>query len=256
MGCVVAVILLVRTAMAQESFEVASVKPADPADPIVAWRTYPGGRVVITNFTVTMLVEAAYGVSIYNITGGPPWKDEDGYTINAKAPPASAAAAFIPPKPGVPPPPEILAMMRNLLENRFGLRCHRETRNSSVYTLVVGGRGPKMQLSRDPSAEPDWSFRRGEIEAHNCDITWLSGFLERHFKRTVLNRTGLTGRYDFHLKFDPRPHEITASADAVIDPGRPPLEAALESQTGLKLRAAKAPVEVLVIDAVKRPDPN
>ncbi len=254
-GCLAAALLL-RPGSAQNAFEVASVKPADPNDPIVAWHSYPGGRVVITNFTLTMLIEAAYGVSIYNIVGGPSWKDQEAYSITARAPAGSAAAAAISDKTKAPPPPEILAMLRSLLEDRFSLMVHRETRQLPVYALVVGRRGPKLQISRDPSAEPDWSIRRGEIVAHHCDMAWLSGVLERHFKRTVLNQTGLTGKYDFHFKFDPRSHDVTAGADAIIDPTRPPLEDALETQTGLKLEETKSAVEVLVIDRARRPSAN
>ena len=146
-------------------------------------------------------------------------------------------------------------MVRNLLVDRIGLRLHRETRQLPVYALVIDKSGPKIKPAGDPAAEPNAFFRNGEIEAHNRDIVWLTALLERHSLRTVLDRTGLTGSYDFDIKFDPRPLDA-ASVDAPSGPTPPSLNTALQTQLGLKLEAAKGPVEVLVIDVAKKPGAN
>src|SRR5437016_3493060 len=142
---------------AQDAFEVASVKPTDPKEDYVQWLTYPGGRIVITNHTLAMLIEGAYGVSLYRITGGPRWVDKDLYSITAKAPGGSPAAALIPATPNAASPPEFRAMLQTLLADRFGLKLHRETRQLPVYALVIAKGGPKLELARDPSAEPRWA---------------------------------------------------------------------------------------------------
>jgi uncharacterized protein (TIGR03435 family) len=248
-----ATILFLSAATAQEAFEVASIRPTDPDVPRVVWLTYPGGRVVITNYTVMMLIEQAYGLSLYRIKGAPHWADSDFYSITAKPPAGSPAAAFAPLEPeSHHPPAEGLAMMRRLLADRFGLKLHRETRELPVYALVIAPRGPKFQRTRDPSAENKGSLLRGVIRGENRKTSWLIDVLERRFRGTILDQTGLTDNYDFDLKFDPRaPLEAT-----IDDSGLTPFTKTLDEQLGLRLKAIKAPVEILVIDEVKRPTPN
>ena len=250
--------LLAGTAAQEAEFEVATVKPANRDQPVVAWLSYPGGRIAITNFTVNMLIEVAYDVSLYRIAGAPRWAGEEVYDITAKAPAGSPAAAFIPRSPTVVPSPESRAMMRSLLADRFGLKFHRETRDLPVYALTVAKRGPKLQAVRDPGAEPQSSIRRNGsregIGAQNRDIPWLAAVLEPSVRQTILDRTGLTGRYDFDLKLELRPH-YASGADAPLDPAVV-IDTALETQLGLTLKRTKGAVEILVIDAVRRPSPN
>ncbi len=250
-----AALLVLRPAAAQDAFEVATVKPADPdKQPIVAWLSYPGGRVVVTNYTLTMLIEEAYGVSLYRITGAPPWAGEAMYDIVAKAPEGSPAAAYVPPKPDAPPAPESRTMMRALLAGRFGLKLHQETRDLPVWALTVAKGGPKFHPAAGPSAEPEWSLRRGELKARNRNMAWLASILERQFDRTVLDRTGLTGSYDLEVHFDPRG---PLDSSAATTPGAwPPLDTALRTQLGLKLQTIKSPIGVLVIDAAGQPGAN
>src|ERR1035438_6266001 len=131
-------------------------------------------------------------------------------------------------------------MMRNLLADRFGLKVHRETRVKNVFTLVVAKGGPKFQPAQDPSAEPQYLFpRMGEFDWRSVDLTRLIAALESHTRETVLDRTGLTGKYDFKLSYF---WNENYNAD------QPPLPEAVESQLGLKLKPAKEPIEMLVID--------
>ena len=155
-GVAVALGFLCSVVANQEAFEVASVKPADPRDGHVQWLTYAGGRIAITNFTLAMLIEAAYGMSPYRVIGGPPWTDREYYSIVAKAPAGSTAAAFIPATPKALPPPEHLAMIRTLLNDRFELKVHRETRQLPVYLLVIAKGGPKLRPAHESSVETRW----------------------------------------------------------------------------------------------------
>lgn len=254
---VVAATLVLCAATAQDAFEVASVKPADRSNRIVACRAYPGGRLVVTRFTLTMLTAVAYSVSVMRVTGGPRWADEDLYSITAKPPAGSAAAGFKAPTTGAPPSPELRAMMRTLLADRFGFKLHRETRKLPVLALVIGKRSPKLQPARDPSGDPRWAATgKEQNEWRSITMAKLVAILEGHYNQTVLDRTGLTGTYDFDLSYDPRARDTDDNSDLPVDPSRISLKAALETQIGLRLKETKDDVEVLVIDEAKKPSAN
>lgn len=257
LACLTAATMLLHTAVAQSAFEVASVKPADLIrNPVVEFRAYRGGRVVVANYTLKMLTAEAYGVSEYRVTGGPPWVDEDFYNITAKPPAGSAAAAFMPPRDYAYPSPALLGMMRTLLADRFGLKLHRDARRLPVLALVVGKGGPKLEPARDPSGDPDWSMHKERKEWRSITMLKLVAILEAHYRRTVLDRTGLTGTYDFDLSYDPSARDIDDNGDLSSDPTRISLKTALETQIGLRIEETKGAVETLVIDEAKRPSAN
>jgi uncharacterized protein (TIGR03435 family) len=257
LGCFAAAALLLRTAAAQDAFEVAFVKPADPiSNPVVGFRAYPGGRVVVTNNTLKMVIAESYGVPLNRVTGGPPWADEDLYNITAKPPSGSVAAAFMPPQAYAFPSPELLSMMRTLVSDRFNVRLHRETCQWAVLALVVGKGTPKLELARDPTSPPREPRRKEQNEWRSITMQRLAARLEAHYHRTVLDRTGLTGTYDFNLSYDPQVRDTIDSPEAPIDATGTSFKTALETQIGLRLQETKAPVEVLVIDQAKRPTAN
>jgi len=219
--------------------------------------TYPGGRLSIKNYTLSMLMEEAYLVESERIDGGPRWVYQDVYSIEAKAPANSSAAAFIPASATTPPSPELRRMLQTLLEDRFALRVHREIRQMPVFALTIAKGGPKLQATKDPSADPWSEFRRGEIEAGNRDTGWLAAILMRRLRHPVVDRTELHGTYDFHLKYDVQQIEPGGGGlDAPTDPTKPSLSSALLTQLGLKLEAAKGPVEILVVDGARKPAEN
>ena len=116
-------------------FEVASVKSS--ADKVMFVRVLPGGRLSAAA-PVKMLVVNAFGVQGFQIVGGPAWMDSDRYAIDAKAP-ANASRA------------EVMAMLQSLLEDRFQMRTHRETRQLPVYELVAGKNGLKLPVPKEGS---------------------------------------------------------------------------------------------------------
>jgi uncharacterized protein (TIGR03435 family) len=265
LGFLLAATLLLRTAAAQVAFEIASVKAADPGiNQVVDFRAYPGGRVVVTNYTLTMLMAEAYGVSEYCLTGGPTWVSRDLYNVTAKPPAGSAAAAFMPPKakaytfpfPGLPGSAELLGMVQRLLADRFNLKVHRETRQLPVLALTVGKRSPKLEPAHDPSGGLVERMGKEQNEWRNITMARLIAVLEARYRRTVLDRTGLTGTYDFHLSYDPAVRDTLDSADLPADTTGRSLKAALETQLGLKLEETKGGVETLVIDRAERPSAN
>lgn len=201
------------------------------------------------------------------IEGGPAWIDSDAYGINARA--ADAAALEMMSGP----------MLQALLEDRFKLRVHRETREVPVYALTVAKGGPKLPPFREGSCTPLDPSRFGpfyalptpEQIAKNCHATgrrdgqilridaqglrvdeFAKLFLDSHtLDRPVIDKTGLAGRFNFHLEYTP---------DRFITPdepgGGPAIFSALQDQLGLKLEPAKGPGEFLVIDSIEKPSEN
>lgn len=215
----------------------------------------PGGRYSATNVPLRMMIRSAYGLQDFQLVGGPAWLATDGYDVNAKA--AMEAT-----------PAQLFAMVRSLLEDRFALAAHRETRTLPVYALTRIDAGPLGNQLRTSVAEcgaPPAAPGRprcgilmnfGEVRGTGAALAQFASAIAPFAGRAVQDRTGLTGSFDFELRFTPD------VAGVPLAPGgeppapsadRPSLFTAVREQFGLKLEAATAPVEVLVIDRVERP---
>src|ERR1051325_11764054 len=133
------------------SFEVATVKPSGTADNRIMIMGQPGGRFVVNNATLKMVMGVAYRVRDFQISGGPNWINTDRWNIEAKAEDGSIPPPKGPPDPRVPDPFSL--MVQSLLEDRFQLKIHRETKELPVYELVITKSGSKMKLSADQSPE-------------------------------------------------------------------------------------------------------
>lgn len=234
-------------AQSPPAFEVASVKPAVDDDRNgKSLFSFPGGRITVTRLRLKQLVEIAYGVQPYQIVGGPAWMDVDRFDIEARPAASSEAAKDRPASPKSPPSPEVLRMLQTLLEDRFQLKVHRETREASVLGLMVVKGGHKLRPTEKPDEKPFVSnYQNGAITAligQNAPVSLLTIELARRFKRPVLDQTGLKGSYDFRVEF---------AADDSASQG-PSIYAALQEQLGLKLENTKGPSEVLVIDRVEK----
>jgi uncharacterized protein (TIGR03435 family) len=157
-------------------------------------------------------------------------------------------------------------MLQTLLEERFKVAVHRETRMEPIYELVVPKEGPKLK----PTAGPDANGRQGffcrgrglgPCTATNADIGALVRMLSQMLGRPVRDKTGLANKYDYTLTFAPEPTQLAPGApapDAVqpVDSNAPSIFTALQEQLGLKLESTKGPVEVLVVDNADKPEPN
>jgi len=249
-------------------FEVASVKPNKTGDPNSRLGLQPGGRIVATNVALRLLIRNLYNVQADQIVGAPDWIETERFDIEAKAdreyPPGADA-----------PAPELLAMMRNLLAERFQLVVHHEPREMQVYALVTArvDRSPGPQLRRvdvdcaaenarvvaarrggipppaDASNMPRCSMRTrpGNVIARGATLQQLARSLSQFLGRTVVERTGLDGSFDLDLEWS---HEQAANATG------PSIFTAVQEQLGLKLESQRASVDVLVIDRVERPTPD
>ena len=243
-------------------FEVASVKPNNSGGDGRFIRTSPG-RLSITNMTLKNLMTSAYHVRDFQILGGPNWIDSDRFDVEGK-PPANTL-----PKEMAGP------MLQALLEERFKLQIHRDTRELPIYVLTVGKNGSKIQLSSEKNCVPvDPSnpllpgakgrnpadmcgfigIGRGSLNAKQVSMEALTMALSQLLGRTVVDKTGITSEIDAHLTFAPDQAanpELPAS-----DTTMPSIFTAIQEQLGLKLDSAKGPVDVLVVDHAERPAEN
>jgi uncharacterized protein (TIGR03435 family) len=217
-------------------FEVASIK-ASRADDNGPDDISPSGAMSI-NTTIKMQILIAYQLKEYQLAGGPKWIETEFYRIVAKPP------------SGPIPESQKQRMdahserMRNLLEDRFHLAAHHETRTLTQYSLVVAKGGPKMkEVERNP---PAFRLQNGSdrvVTSGGAKVAMLANLLSIKLGYPVVDKTGLDAYYDFDLHYAP---ENKPEAG-------PSIFTALQEQCGLKLDAGKGPIEVLVIDRIDRP---
>lgn len=249
--------MLRAQAPARQEFEVASIKPSGPDDGRTLVQVLPSGGLRTSGATVKFLVSLAYDITSYNISGGPSWIGSDRFTLLAKADRSSSAD-----DPNYDPRQitqrqydsmreQMRPKLQTLLADRFRLKLHRETREEPVYSLVVGKNGAKLEPSKDFHG---LGGGKGQFKANGASMEMLAGALAGQLGRPVIDRTGLTGAFDFKLEWTP---DVTqADTPPPVDSSGPSLFTALQEQLGLKLESTKAPAEVIVIDHVERPSEN
>ena len=260
------------------TFEVATIKQNKEGGPFRIF-FQPGGRFVANNVTLKMLIAAAYGtpqpLPDFQIDGGPKWIGTDRFDVTAKA------AGDPAPGPNGPPPTMFL-MLQSMLEERFKLKVHYEIRDTPIFQLVLlrpdGKLGAQvhpsavdcaalmasMRAAGGPPAPPPPGQRLqcgarmfpGNLSAGAMTMAQIVNGLARTpgINRQVVDKTGLTGVFDFDLTYTPdqmpqgeRPPD--APPLPPIDPNAPSLFTAIQEQWGMKLEATKAPVNMLIIDS-------
>jgi uncharacterized protein (TIGR03435 family) len=268
---------------AKRTFEVASVKPSHSGDNRIMIRNDPGGRFTANNVPLSLLMRLAYKVQLYQITGLPGWASSEKYDIEAKPDSsdfgdmrkltdAQREAAM----------DQQRERVRALLADRFKLTFHRETKDFPVYALVVAKGGPKLHETTAPPLPPEapnphgpsgpvrgqgMRMMPGELTGNAVRISFLVEALSAPLGRTVIDKTGLNGLYDFTLKWTPDesqggvfkgPGDGREGADVppAPDASGPSVFTAIQEQLGLKLESTKGPVEFLVVDHVERPAEN
>ena len=253
------------------AFEVASVKVNTSGENRALFGNAPGGRFNATNVPLRSLIAAAYGspqpLPNFRIIGGPSWIDSDRFDIVAKAADNS--------QPGAPD--NVFMMLRTLLIDRFKLVAHRETRELTLYELVLARSDKKLGPQLRPTVVDCVPARRGgplpapqpngrptcgmlggagRIAGGGADIDQLAAQLSRLLNSTVLDKTGLSGQYDVDLTFTPELLSAGGPPPPGVDPNGPSVFTALQEQLGLKLQSGRGPVDVLVIDHVEHPTEN
>jgi uncharacterized protein (TIGR03435 family) len=239
---------------ADPAFEVATIKSSNPEEHRKFFRLRPD-RLEGVNETVADMITFSYGVHRKQIVDAPAWTEAETFDISAK-----------PDTEGMPSLGQWKTMVQKLLTDRFKLSFHRDQRELAVYVLSVGPAGAKLAESQgDAKGLPGIGFQRrmGDLGAFNVSMADFINFMTRNagLDRPILDRTGLTGRYDFKLSWTPDDAQWSSVAPNVPRPSddanpAPPLYTALQEQLGLKFSAAKALAEVYVIDHLEKPSEN
>jgi uncharacterized protein (TIGR03435 family) len=233
----------------RSGFEVASIKASKPGGGRgTSLLTDPVGRFTAENATLRTIIAFAFGVRDFQMSGGPSWLDSDRFDIVAK-PEATSN------------PAQVGQMVQSLLADRFNLKFHRETKVMPVLALVVGKNGPKLKQTKpeDDASRPNRGFQggRGELTALGSDMGALATRLSAVLGRPVIDRTALTGKFDFKLQWRPDNRVQMKSPDeSVADSETGPSIFTAVQQLGLKLEDQKGPVEFIVIDSVEKPSAN
>jgi uncharacterized protein (TIGR03435 family) len=237
---------------ASPAFDAASIKPSKPEQQGKGF-TVRGREFLTFNTSVVDLITFAYGLHARQITGGPAWLEAEKYDLDGK-----------PEGEGQPNDKQWKIMIQKLLADRCKLTFHHEQKELSVYAITVGKDGSKLTKSEgDPNGLPGLFFRGlGDLPARNATMADFAGVMQTAvLDRPVVDQTGLTGRFDFILKWTPDEFQFTGLGVKVPtptdNPNAPPdLFNAIQQQLGLKLVATKAPVDVLVVDRVEKPSAN
>ena len=243
------------------TFDVAVIRLAPPPDANfhVSVSSPPhSSRFEVTNLPMKALVQIAYGFDA-PVVGAPDWTANTFYDINARSDDAAdARLAKITDN-------EVRLEKRNairvLLAERLGLKTHLETRNSSIYNLVVAKGGVKLQpVPRPPDGEAPATPPPADVQAHgsrhglefvgsHAPMRAIAGALSSQVEAPVVDKTGLTGTYNYTLQFG---RDWSAN-----DPdGWPSIFTAVQEQLGLKLEAVHEDVPNLVIDHITKPSEN
>ncbi len=255
-----------QTPDSQVVFEVATVKHGLPGDYGAGGSGGPGTRdptrYSVENYPLSSLLEIAYGISSYQLSG-PGWLDSERFTVTAKVPEGATKE-------------QLKLMMRSLLIERFQLAAHFEKKEVAGYQLVVSKGGPKLAASPgDPSqnddpAKPPAGFtmtldkegypqlppgRQYAMAVDHDRVRWrfvdeslehFAGILGDQIHQPIKNATGLTGKYDFQVYWS-----AAMQANGSGDSG-PSIFTAIQEQLGLKLEPKKLPVDTVVIDHIAR----
>jgi uncharacterized protein (TIGR03435 family) len=260
---------------AKSTFDVASIKRNKDGGTVAGLRRFPGGRFEATNIQLATLISFAYQLQPFELVGGPPWLMDDRWNIVAR----------IDGDPPPMPPGEIDAMMiatQALLADRFKLAVRRETREVPVYQLVRTNRderlGPGMRRSTvdcpaiqratdeaakggPPAPNPNTPDRMvcgmrvsiGRIQFGGRPLSpTLTNVLTAITQRRVVDRTGLTGEWEFDISFTP-PSPPPGIELPPPDPDAASLFTVLQERLGLKLEAARLPMPVMEVERVEPP---
>jgi len=234
-------------------FEVATVKPfPDMSRGFTPVKGGPGtsdpDRISYTSSLKGLLVDA-YGVGNDYISG-PAWLNTEVYAITATIRPGATKE-------------QVSQMLQNLLTQRFQMTVHRENRDVPLYELTVAGKGPQLkEYVAGSYAANGRGFKEGldfpfqyasdgisHAVANKVSIAQLANFLSFQLKRPVVDKTGLTGLYNYNLDFMP---VLPGTGEDLSTSSAPDFITAVREQLGMKLTAKKGPVEIIVIDRAEK----
>jgi bla regulator protein blaR1 len=232
-------------------FDAVSIKPGSPDARGGGFNLSPG-RLNGKNVSLKDLVRFAYDIHDYQLSGGLSWTENDRYEVLASFPATTTTA-------------QRAEMMQKMLEDRFALTVHRESKDVAGYALTVSKNGAKLHPPEDP--QPGMMLGRnrtsGERTLHGVSATMqgLAGILADVLGRPVDDATGLARKFDFNMEWTPdKTGEVNLRKDAppppAADQAGPTIFTALQEQLGLKLETKKIPVSAIVTDRAGKPGAN
>lgn len=203
-----------NVAAASRVYEVASIRPRSDSGGMVSWYFAPDGFTA-RNATLQMLIDWAYGVEDYQISGAVKWLNTETFNVEAKV--DSSTTEKMRNLTSEQRRVEQQPMLQALLANRFNLTIHRETKELPVYALIVAKGGPKIQEAKPGDTYPNgmkdlngkghggvMGFGRGRLTGQGVPMAFLARMLShRQLGRPVVDQTSLTGKYDFTLQWTP-----------------------------------------------------
>jgi uncharacterized protein (TIGR03435 family) len=244
------------------SWDSISIHVSDPADGSYYGRDHPDG-ITEHNVGLRELISAGYNFSVMpfrenEITGLPEWARTQRYDILARVNgddvPAfkklsnlsmkDTLAAF-----AARQPTGEMLMMQSLLQERFHLRVHWELKTESVFALTLAKGGLRMKPAAD-TEHGDMNFSQNHLKGDGVPLSFIASLLAIPVGHTVIDRTGITGAYDFDLHF--APPNTTADKPS----NDPDIFTAVQEQLGLKLQSTHASIPILVVDHIEPPSPN
>lgn len=239
---------------ADPSFEVATIKPNETANAMQA--LFVNGRNFGTRGSSLLdLICFAYDVQAKQVVGAPDWVEKDRFDI-----------AAVPDVDGAPSPRQLKLMIKKLVTERWQLKFHNDKRELSAFVLTVSKTGSKITPTTMQGPLPGIGMRPSPdgltIPFRNVSIPDVTGFLQSLvLDRPVVDKTGLTGRYDFSIKFTPDDSLFNGHAPPIPKAPEgtemaPGFYDAIQQQDGLKLTPEKTMVDVIAIDHVEKPSQN
>ncbi len=218
------------------TFEVATVRPSPPNHGYTSISPFGTDRFTATNASLSYLIQLAYSIDgRHQLSGAPDWLDSEFFDISAKA----VEGAHLTYE-------ELQPLLQQLLQDRFHLVAHRETRDLPGYVLLVAKGTPRLHITK--GGAPYGYIISGKLRLQNSEIDSLAATLTTPTGRPVINKTGIQGNYDIKLDY---------AAESATDSSLPSIFTALQEQLGLKLESQKVPVQMLVIDHIdKTPTEN
>ena len=236
------------------AFEVASVKLNLSGDRGLSIAPPVGGRFKATNVPLGRLIETAYEVEAFQVSGGPKWLATERYDIDAETPGNASLA-------------EMRRMLQSLLADRFKLAITRETQTVPVYALTIAKGGQKLSPPSDPGCKPPPAgscggiriTNRTNVTGENASTQQIARVLTVVTGRRVVDKTDLPGVFNFKLQWTADENRVGEPVDVeapAAEPGGTSIFAALQEQLGFRLVSEKDPIEVLVITHIEKPTEN
>ncbi|HKQ88372.1 MAG TPA: M56 family metallopeptidase [Candidatus Acidoferrales bacterium] len=258
------------------SFEVASIKPGDPAERSRGFGSPDPSQFRVINMTARGMVEFVYGLKDFQLRGGPDWANSKIYTINAKV--EDSIAKSMQGASRQERQRQQRMMLHSLLNERFKLSVSHVTKDEAEYALVVAKGGSKLTpttwvapapgapgAQALPGKGPHLLLNNGNISAVNQPVSGLAdllAFMPEIEGHLVVDHTGITGNYDYNVTFSSQAldqkfaQEAGAPPPVELNDSGPSIFTALEEQLGLKLEMTRGPVDIYTIEHIEEPSAN